>query len=247
MDQALRQNRLVDGLLRPNDEYQPSVRTRKNSRDTYTVEQSTTSYRRSLHTVSLRFLLINMLAFGLLTLAWLNGLVEQVIVSDTTRLAVLIFAVFVGGLILCGYRAFQIGADLSDVENGRIDRQGLAARVIEQYDGTNRSDSVNAVRMELTQRIVLVRYVANTLVLLGLIGTVVGFIIALSSIDPERAKDVDAIAPMVTGLISGMSTALYTTLVGAVLNLWLMANYQVLAHGTVRLLSRMADMSQRNA
>lgn len=247
MDQALRRTGGSSGLLRPSTEFHSPSADRKKDQTGYTSKELPASNGRQLHTVSLRFMLINMLAFVLLAMAWINGLIEKIIVADSTQLSLLIFGVFAGGLILCGYRAFQIGADLSDVENGRIDRAGLAARVIEQHSQANHTDSVNAVRMELTQRIVLVRYIANTLVLLGLIGTVVGFIIALSSIDPARAKDVEAIAPMVTGLISGMSTALYTTLVGAVLNLWLMANYQVLAHGTVRLISRMVDMGQRRA
>lgn len=247
MEQAISSNSGTGGLLRPSTEYQSPVSGRNKNSDNYTQKDLPRSQGRSLHTVSLRFMLINILAFGLLGLAWFNGLVDKILIADSTRLTLLIFAVFIGGLILCGYRAFQIGADLSDVEHGRIDRAGLAARIVEQTSQSDHSDSINAVRMELTQRIVLVRYIANTLVLLGLIGTVVGFIIALSSIDPERAKDVEAIAPMVTGLISGMSTALYTTLVGAVLNLWLMANYQVLAHGTVRLISRMIDMGQRRA
>ena len=50
---------------------------------------------------------------------------------------------------------------------------------------------------------------------------------------PQTASDVDAIAPMVTTLIVGMSVALYTTLVGSVLNIWLMVNYRLLESGTV--------------
>ena len=55
----------------------------------------------------------------------------------------------------------------------------------------------------------------------GLIGTVVGFIIALSGVDPARADDLNATKEMVAILIAGMSTALYTTLLGALANLWL--------------------------
>ena len=57
----------------------------------------------------------------------------------------------------------------------------------------------------------------------GLIGTVVGFIIALSGVDPARADDLDATRVMVATLIAGMSTALFTTLLGALANLWLRA------------------------
>ena len=83
--------------------------------------------------------------------------------------------------------------------------------------------------------------------LLGLIGTVLGFIIALSGVDPEKTSDVNAIAPMVSTLIQGMSTALYTTLIGSILNVWLMANYQLLTGGTVHLISSLQDQVERNA
>ena len=42
-------------------------------------------------------------------------------------------------------------------------------------------------------------------------------------------------------LIEGMGVALYTTLVGAVLNLWLAANYQLLATGTATLAAALMD------
>ena len=47
--------------------------------------------------------------------------------------------------------------------------------------------------------------IANNLVLLGLIGTIVGFIIALSGVDPDAVGDAAAIAPMVSTLMHGMA------------------------------------------
>ena len=64
---------------------------------------------------------------------------------------------------------------------------------------------------------------------------------------PQTAGDVDAIGPMVTMLIDGMSVALYTTLVGAVLNIWLMVNYRLLESGTVTLLTAIVDLGERHA
>ena len=52
---------------------------------------------------------------------------------------------------------------------------------------------------------------------------------------------------MVSTLISGMSTALYTTLVGSVLNVWLMINYHVLAGGTVRLITALLEFGEEHA
>ncbi len=96
-------------------------------------------------------------------------------------------------------------------------------------------------------RIAVVRNIANSLVLLGLIGTVLGFIIALSGVDPQAAGDVTAISSMVSRLLSGMSVALYTTLVGAVLNVWLTVNYQLLSAGAVALVTTLIGLGESHA
>lgn len=82
---------------------------------------------------------------------------------------------------------------------------------------------------------------------LGLIGTVVWFIIALSGVDASKAGDVGAVGPMVTTLIEGMSVALHTTLVGAVLNFWLSVNYNILSTGTVNLVTEIVALGERLA
>ena len=69
----------------------------------------------------------------------------------------------------------------------------------------------------MTNAIAFVNYKANSLVFLGLVGTVIGFIVALSSVDPGTISIAKAVGPLVANLIQGMSIALYTTLVGAVL------------------------------
>ncbi len=40
------------------------------------------------------------------------------------------------------------------------------------------------VRLKVSNRIAFVNYKANSLVFLGLVGTVIGFIVALSGVDP---------------------------------------------------------------
>ncbi len=113
--------------------------------------------------------------------------------------------------------------------------------------GDSRAILASTLRLKIFSRISMVRNLANSLVVLGLIGTVLGFIIALSGVQPGAATDPSAIAPMVTTLIEGMSVALYTTLVGAVLNVWLLVNFQVLAAGAVNLFTSAVELGERNA
>jgi biopolymer transport protein ExbB/TolQ len=119
---------------------------------------------------------------------------------------------------------------------------GIRAR-----DGHARSICASSLRLKLASRIASIRHIANSLVFLGLIGTVIGFIIALSAVDADAAADVSSIGPMVSTLITGMSIALHTTLVGAILNIWLMINYRLLEGGTVTLVTSIVELGERDA
>ena len=99
----------------------------------------------------------------------------------------------------------------------------------------------------MTDRIVTVRHIANALIFLGLIGTVIGFIIALSAVDPNAASDAENVAGVIATLIDGMSVALNTTLVGATLYLWLTVNYRILTSGTVTLIAEVIGLGERRA
>jgi hypothetical protein len=196
------------------------------------------------HILVLRFALINLVTFGFLVVAYVNGFIHMVIAADKTGLSIAIFAVFVSGLALCGYKIAQVNRELNAAWDRNPPATSLAASYTEKLRGKaedGRAVIAGAVRLTLSHRVAVVRHIANSLVLLGLIGTVIGFIIALSGVDPQKASEFESISPMVSTLIQGMSTALYTTLVGGVLNLWLMTNYHMLATGTVKLITAIQE------
>lgn len=198
----------------------------------------------------MRFALVNLVAFSMLGAAYLHGLVDKVLAADQTYISVLIFIAFLSGLAMCAWRIWQTSAELNQVKrfNPLVPSQAAAYLVhLRGRSSSSRGIYSSALRLRLSQRIAVVRHVANSLVLLGLIGTVVGFIIALSGVDPAQASDVKAITPMVSTLIEGMSTALYTTLVGAILNVWLMITYHMLAGGTVKLITALIEFGEEHA
>ena len=161
-----------------------------------------------------------------------------------------IFLVFLGGLAVCARKIWRISTELNCVRNFDPCHRSWATNYlteVAQRESGSRAITGTALRTRIASRITVVGHVANSLVLLGLIGTVLGFVIALSGVDPAAAGDVRAIAPMVTELIRGMSVALYTTLVGAVLNLWLMVNYHILAGGAVKLATALIALGEANA
>ncbi len=198
----------------------------------------------------LRFTLLNVLAFALLGVAYSQGYVHRVIQADQTYLSVVIFLVFLVGLVLCAQRIWQTNSEIDAINSpSGLKSKGINHLVsaINSASADSRANLSGSMRLRLAHRISVVRHLGNTLVLLGLIGTVLGFIIALSGVNPEQASDVNAIAPMVSTLIQGMSTALYTTLIGSILNVWLMANYQLLSGGTVHLIGSLQEAVERDA
>lgn len=198
----------------------------------------------------LRFALTNIIGFALLATAFLHGMVGPVLTADRTHLSVVIFAVFLAGLGLCAWKIVRISRELNLVRAFNPLVPSRAADYLAKLRGSSgdgRSVLAGALRLKISQGISVVRHIAGSLVLLGLIGTVIGFIIALSGVDPENASSIDSVGPMVSTLISGMSTALYTTLVGSVLNVWLMINYQILSGGAVKLITKIQEFGEQNA
>jgi hypothetical protein len=198
----------------------------------------------------LRFGLLNIAAFALLAAAWGNGLVAQAFASDTTRLVIVIAAVFVAGLAVASWRVYETSREINRARSFDPGEPSVAAAYVRRVagkDSQSRQILASSLRLKLGQRITLVRHIGNSLVFLGLIGTVIGFIIALSGVDPDTVGNVENVSPMVAALIQGMSTALMTTLVGAVLNIWLMANYQLLATGTVKLYTAVIELGEDRA
>ena len=194
----------------------------------------------SRHLLILRFAVLNLVALALLGAAWLKGWVAVLFEGDSTRLVALIALVFAAGLLECARRLWQTSAELDQVAAAGPPRSPGA-------DSHARAVAASVLKLKLAARIAPIRHIAASLVFLGLIGTVIGFIIALSAVDPSVAGDVSAIGPMVSTLIGGMSVALYTTLVGAILNVWLMVNYRLLESGTVRLLAALVERGQCHA
>ena len=197
----------------------------------------------------LRFVLANIIALALVGVAAGQGWIEELLAADQGGLVRAITAVFVVGLVWSCQRTVQLSRGLNELERfAKVPGAPVPAYLdaVAGRASESRTLLASTLRLRLASRIAPIRHIANSLVLLGLIGTVVGFIIALSGVRPEVVSDVGAIGPMVSTLISGMSVALYTTLVGSLLNVWLMVNVRLLEGGTVKLLTATIELGERH-
>jgi hypothetical protein len=180
--------------------------------------------------------------FGLFALFW-----EQ----DTSRLSLVIL----GGLVIAsahaGYRSWlmdkecesardlassptaQSGDNTSSIAG---DYQRAVARVM--ASGRSPADLVN-LGTDLQQQVRAGHasgwFVADLMIKLGLLGTVIGFIFMLNSVAQMETTDLNAAKLMLTQMSGGMRIALFTTLAGLSSGLILGVQYQLLDRAADRL------------
>jgi len=75
-----------------------------------------------------------------------------------------------------------------------------------------------------------VQWIATHVVRIGLLGTVVGLIIAFSAARHGGSTDANEVKAMITSVVDGMYVSLYATLLGIATNLWLKINLRLLGN-----------------
>ncbi len=195
----------------------------------------------------LRFALLNLTCLALVGAVWAQGWLDGMIATDSYHLIKINVAVFLVGLAMCGARIAKLSVELNQLKAEAPAAGSRTAAYLAQAkeaDSGSRLLLADSLKMRLGVRLGTIRHVANTIVLIGLVGTVIGFIIALSGVDAAAATDAGAITPMISTLLFGMAIALYKTLVGSVLNIWLMLDYRLLESGTVHLVTGIVDRAE---
>ena len=87
-------------------------------------------------------------------------------------------------------------------------------------------------------------FVADAMLKLGLLGTVIGFILMLSSIQSIDSFDVDTLKGALTAMSSGMGIALFTTLFGLVGGILLKLQYYILDDATSYLFGLTTELTE---
>ena len=183
-----------------------------------------------------RFLGINLVGCIGLWIAYLNNWITMVINADVSQIVFIIFVVFVVGTLICGYKVFVISRETNKVRNGQLGKYKDYILNLE-----HNQHLAEALKLKVVGKVLFVRLLASILVSLGLIGTVVGFIMVLGALPDVTSAD--QAAQMVSVLGKGMGVALYTTLVGSIFNIWARFNYQILATGSTNLVSEVLKVS----
>ena len=196
----------------------------------------------------LRYSLINLVGLVFLFVLITQGYVSKAIKADITNMVIVILALFSVGFILAAYRTFWLSRELNHSYLKVLPPNSIVKDFLQnskKLDASSRSNLAASLRIKLSSKINYIKFMANTLVILGLIGTVIGFIIALSGVDGSVSSNPEEVSKMVSTLIQGMSVALYTTLVGSICSVWLNICYQIMSTGANNLLSKIIELGEK--
>ena len=196
----------------------------------------------------LRYSLINLVGLVFLFVLITQGYVSKAIKADITNMVIVILALFSVGFILAAYRTFWLSKELNYSYLKILPPNSIARDFLQnskKLDASSRNNLAASLRIKLSSKINYIKFMANTLVILGLIGTVIGFIIALSGVDGSVSSNPEEVSKMVSTLIQGMSVALYTTLVGSICSVWLNICYQIMSTGANNLLSKIIELGEK--
>ncbi|MEE3206489.1 MAG: MotA/TolQ/ExbB proton channel family protein [Pseudomonadota bacterium] len=108
--------------------------------------------------------------------------------------------------------------------------------MIQKFSGTKKisnlpkenSNLINSFSDQINNPHDIGWFVSETMLKLGLLGTVIGFVIMLSSVTDISSLDVDVMQDVLSNMSAGMGVALFTTLAGLVFGMLLSTQYYFL-------------------
>ncbi len=187
----------------------------------------------------LKFIVLNVVLLALAVTAYVKGLFDSTIAADKgTYICSAIFLLFLVALIECSRKMRFINRELNVLSNSIPPDSSLLNRHLcatQSKDSSARTLLADCLSKKLFSKIYFINNTLRDLVFLGFMGTITGFIISLTQIDPNSITDVSKVSSLVTALMHGFGVALYTTLVGGVCFLWLVLSYRMIYKSTVAL------------
>jgi len=163
------------------------------------------------HALFLRWWFIITLTVVAGAFAGVFGIFNDIWDKDATKLSFLIFAIFGFMSLWCGIKTFILSHTLHHLPSDKVYYSGQLEKVSSQEEiGWFSSDMCLNI---------------------GMIGTVIGFIMMLVGFAHVDVGDIKSIQDLLGSMSGGMSTALYTTLVGLVASQLLKIQYFNLQRG----------------
>lgn len=200
-------------------------------------------------------MLAGLVIFGIY-MAWDTGLLPNMLASDNTRLSILILALFFFACIHCFERSLflsrQSGLLNRCTDSGQFPSSVVGASPVIEYlklSADKDEQDVTLLSEVLAEKIrgqhQIGWFVTGALIKLGLLGTVIGFMLMLGSLDNIKSMDIEQVQTLMQTMTQGMKIALNTTLLGLVTSLLLGMQYLYLDRRADQLVAQAIQLYQQ--
>jgi len=188
---------------------------------------------------------------------WDMGLLPEVLAADQTRISLVLLVITALTSLHCAYRSYQLTHLESELLRWQAGKQSnntvlsIYLPLMLSTDTHKHPDDLPLTGELLAEHFHYQHsfgwFTAGAMIKLGLLGTVIGFIMMLTSIGGLDSLDIEQVQRLMQQMTQGMMVALNTTLLGLVGSMILGAQYLLLDHCADRLLVRtMTWVQQRN-
>ena len=192
----------------------------------------------------------------LLWFSWQLHILIQIFINDPTKITFLIALFFIGGTIHCGIRANYLSDQLNaiaDIEDKIISWESddslpsqflkTITKSLEGQTLNGEQSADNALLAEVFADQAHAQheigwFFTSLLVKLGLLGTVIGFVLMLGPLSTLKSFDIADVQGILTSMTAGMGVALNTTLVGLLGSMLLSFQYLLLDRGADEVVAR---------
>lgn len=194
-------------------------------------------------------LLFGLMLFGAFLL-WHYELLQQLRDQDQTRLSIIILVLFVLTTLYLGWCALRLSRENGLAEQADSAAGGWASehlRLVRQLQESGGDLSQEPLLARLVEQIHSGHgsgwFISDLLLRLGLIGTVIGFVMMLGSVYSLEGEGAYALKQLLGEMGGGMQVALYTTLTGLGSAILLSIQCHWLDRCADRLVSRIIELS----
>ncbi|MEM6998925.1 MAG: MotA/TolQ/ExbB proton channel family protein, partial [Pseudomonadota bacterium] len=184
------------------------------------------------------------------------GYLVSIFLTDPTRLTFLISFLFLGGSLHCGIRARYLSSQINSINNIESGEASystetslpaeflntIKARLndqdLEEYNSTDNALLSEVFAEQAHAQHEIGWFFTSLLIKLGLLGTVIGFVLMLGPLSTLESFDIGDVQNILADMTAGMAVALNTTLVGLLSSMLLSFQYLMLDHGADELVAR---------
>lgn len=221
----------------------------------------------------LPWLIFTGLSFGAFILLWYYGLIERMVASDHTHISSIIGVLYLASSLHCLWRILIISregdAALKTAQavvrtgGGFLNTEAIASpdNLSPGFVAIHIRDLITKAALQgarsldqtLLLRVLADRlrgsnqfgaFASDTLMKLGLLGTIIGFIMMLAPIAGLDTENREAVRSSMSLMSDGMAVAMYTTLAGLVASILIKIQYALLDRATAKIFAFAVDLTE---